>query len=100
MAKKERFKLVNKYMNAPGILCFDIELHDADDSVTKYLVTDYYSADGRDIVETTIEKLGEYIEGSEQVPAETDEDINENSYLGKKIIEYLEGTEDYHQIPA
>ena len=100
MAQKAKFKFLGTHELTAGIIVNDLELHDADNDVSRYIVTDYYSADKEKIVETTIEKLGQYIEGSEKVPKETDEFIDEDSYLGKKICEFLEGTEDYHEIPA
>ena len=94
MAQKVKFKLLNKYGLTAGIQIHDVELTDADNDVSKYLITDYYNSSKTKIVETTIEKLGKYIEGSEQVPAETDEFINVDSYLGKKIIEFIEEGEN------
>ena len=94
MAQKVKFKLLNKYGLTAGIQIHDVELTDADNDVSKYLITDYYNSSKTKIVETTIEKIGEYIEGSEQVPAETDEFINVDSYLGKQIIEFIEEGEN------
>ena len=94
MAQKVKFKLLNKYGLTAGIQIHDVELTDADNDVSRYIVTDYYNASKIKIVETTIEKLGEYIEGSEQIPAEVDEYIDVDSYLGKKIIEFIEEGEN------
>ena len=98
MAQKAKFKFLGQHQLSSGILVFDVELTDADNDVSRYIVTDYYSADKEKIVETTIEKLGKYIEGSEQVPAETDEFIDEDSYLGKQIYNFLEDAD--HEMPA
>mgnify|MGYP001100863887 CR=1 FL=1 len=94
MAQKVKFKLLNKYGLTAGIQIHDVELTDADNDVSKYLITDYYNSSKTKIVETTIEKIGEYIEGSEQIPAEVDEYIDVDSYLGKKIIEFIEEGEN------
>ena len=94
MAQKVKFKLLNKYGLTAGIQIHDVELTDADNDVSKYLITDYYNSSKTKIAETTIEKLGEYIEGSEQIPAEVDEYIDVDSYLGKKIIEFIEEGEN------
>ena len=94
MAQKVKFKLLNKYGLTAGIQIHDVELTDADNDVSKYLITDYYNSSKTKIAETTIEKLGEYIGGSEQIPAEVDEYIDVDSYLGKKIIEFIEEGEN------
>jgi hypothetical protein len=94
MAQKAKFKLLNKYDLTAGIQIHDVELTDADNDVSKYLITDYYNSSKTKIAETTIEKIGEYIEGSEQIPAEVDEYIDVDSYLGKKIIEFIEEGEN------
>ena len=94
MAQKAKLKLLNKYGLTAGIQIHDVELTDADNDVSKYLITDYYNSSKTKIVETTIEKIGEYIEGSEQIPAEVDEYIDVDSYLGKKIIEFIEEGEN------
>ena len=94
MANKAKLKLLNKYDLTAGIQIHDVELTDADNDVSKYLITDYYNSSKTKIVETTIEKIGEYIEGSEQIPAEVDEYIDVDSYLGKKIIEFIEEGEN------
>ena len=94
MAQKAKLKLLNKYDLTAGIQIHDVELTDADNDVSKYLITDYYNSSKTKIVETTIEKIGEYIEGSEQIPAEVDEYIDVDSYLGKKIIEFIEEGEN------
>ena len=94
MAQKAKFKFLGTHELTAGIIVNDLELHDADNDVSRYIVTDYYNASKTKIVETTIEKLGEYIEGSEQIPAEVDEYIDVDSYLGKKIIEFIEEGEN------
>ena len=98
MAQKAKFKFLGTHELTTGIVVNNLELHDVDNDVSRYIVTDYYNSSKTKIVETTIEKLGKYIEGSEQVPAETDEYIDEDSYLGKQICNFLEDTD--HKIPA
>ena len=93
MAQKAKFKFLGQHQLSSGILVFDVELTDADNDVSRYIVTDYYSADKEKIVETTIDKVtkGDNCDSNY-------EDIDEDSYLGKKICEFLEGTE--HELPA
>ena len=93
MAQKAKFKFLGQHQLSSGILVFDVELTDADNDVSRYIVTDYYSADKEKIVETTIEKVTSDCD-SDNV------DVDEDSYLGKQICNFLEGTEDYHEIPA
>ena len=93
MAQKAKFKFLGTHELTAGIVVNDLELHDADNDVSRYIVTDYYSADKEKIVETTIDKVtkGDNCDSNY-------EDIDEDSYLGKKICEFLEGTE--HELPA
>ena len=85
MAQKAKFKLLNQHLLSEGILVFDVELTDADNEVVRYIVTDFYSADGLKIVETTIAVLPDN--------ADCDSDaefIDEGSNLGKKILKFLD----------
>ena len=91
MAQKAKFKFLGQHQLSSGILVFDVELTDADNDVSRYIVTDYYSADKEKIVETTIEKVTSYCD-SDNV------DVDEDSYLGKQICNFLEDAE--HEIPA
>ena len=91
MAQKAKFKFLGQHQLSSGILVFDVELTDADNDVSRYIVTDYYSADKEKIVETTIEKVTSDCD-SDNV------DVDEDSYLGKQICNFLEDAE--HEIPA
>ena len=93
MTQKAKFKFLGQHQLSSGILVFDVELTDADNDVSRYIVTDFYSADGLKIVETTIAVLPDN--------ADCDSDaeyIDEDSYLGKQICNFLEDAE--HEIPA
>jgi len=85
MTQKAKFKFLGTHELTAGIIVNDLELHDADNDVSRYIVTDYYSADKEKIVETTIDKVtkGDNCDSNY-------EDIDEDSYLGKKIIKFLE----------
>ena len=93
MAQKAKFKFLGTHELTAGIVVNDLELHDADNDVSRYIVTDYYNSSKTKIVETTIDKVtkGDNCDSNY-------EDIDEDSYLGKKICEFLEGTE--HELPA
>ena len=93
MAQKAKFKFLGTHELTAGITVNDLELHDADNDVSRYIVTDYYNSSKTKIVETTIDKVtkGDNCDSNY-------EDIDEDSYLGKKICEFLEGTE--HELPA
>ena len=91
MTQKAKFKFLGQHQLSSGILVFDVELTDADNDVSRYIVTDYYSADKEKIVETTIEKVTSDCD-SDNV------DVDEDSYLGKQICNFLEDAE--HEIPA
>ena len=93
MAQKAKFKFLGTHELTAGIIVNDLELHDADNDVSRYIVTDYYNSSKTKIVETTIDKVtkGDNCDSNY-------EDIDEDSYLGKKICEFLEGTE--HELPA
>ena len=84
MAQKAKFKVINKHWLSEGIQVHDVELTDADNKIVKYIVTDFYSVDGEKITETNIAVLPDNV--NEDSDAEY---IDENSYLGKKIIEFL-----------
>ena len=56
MAQKAKFKFLGTHELTAGIIVNDLELHDADNDVSRYIVTDYYNASKTKIVETTIEK--------------------------------------------
>jgi len=85
MAKKAKFKLLSKYLLSEGIQVHDVELTDADDSVTKYIVTDFYSADGLKIIETNISILPDNVDCDSDA-----EFIDEDSNLGKQILQFLD----------
>ena len=93
MAQKAKFKFLGTHELTTGIVVNNLELHDADNDVSRYIVTDYYNSSKTKIVETTIDKVtkGDNCDSNY-------EDIDEDSYLGKKICEFLEGTE--HELPA
>ena len=93
MAQKAKFKFLGTHELTAGIIVNDLELHDADNDVSRYIVTDYYNSSKTKIVETTIDKVtkGDNCDSNY-------EDIDEDSYLGKKICEFLEGIE--HELPA
>ena len=93
MAQKAKFKLLNQHLLSEGILVFDVELTDADNEVVRYIVTDFYSADKLKIVETTIAVLPDNSDCDSDA-----EFIDEDSYLGKQICDFLEDTE--HEMPA
>ena len=93
MAQKAKFKLLNQHLLSEGILVFDVELTDADNEVVRYIVTDFYSADGRKIIETNISILPDNVDCDSDA-----EFIDEDSYLGKQICDFLEDTE--HEMPA
>ena len=94
MAQKAKFKLLSQHQLSEGILSYDVELTDADNEVVRYIVTDFYTADKLKIVETNIAILPDNIDCDSDA-----EFIDEDSYLGKKICEFLEdGTE--HEIPV
>jgi len=59
-----------------------------DSQLVNYVVTDYYNSSRTAIIDTTIEKIGQYIH-EEQIPAEVDEYVEVDSHLGKKILEFL-----------
>ena len=90
MANKAKFKLLSKHKSDLGTIIYhDIELTDADNDVSKYIVTDYYNSSGLNIEATTIEA----VKGDCDVD---NEDINTDSYLGKKIMEFIEnGCQDF-----
>tara|TARA_Y100000296_G_C4975950_1_gene158219 strand:- start:68 stop:343 length:276 start_codon:yes stop_codon:yes gene_type:complete len=91
MAQKAKFKFLGQHQLSSGILVFDVELTDADNDVSRYIVTDYYNSSKTKIVETTIEKVTSDCD-SDNV------DVDEDSYLGKQICNFLEDAE--HEIPA
>ena len=82
MANKVKFKVVSDLFSS-GIKYYDIELTDTDNDVSRYIVKDYYSADKEKIELTLIEA----IKGDCDVE---NEDVSCDSYLGKKIIEFLQ----------
>ena len=95
MAQKAKFKFLGTHELTAGIIVNDLELHDADNKVIRYMVTDFYSADKLKIVETTIAVLPDNSDCDSDA-----EFIDEDSYLGKQICNFLEGVNDNHQIPA
>ena len=93
MAQKAKFKFLGTHELTAGIIVNDLELHDADNEVVRYIVTDFYSADKLKIVETTIAVLPNNSDCDSDA-----EVIDEDSYLGKKICDFLEDTD--HEMPA
>ena len=85
MVQKAKFKLLNKHWLSEGIQVQDVELTDADGEVVKYVVTDFYSSDGLKIVETNIAVLPDSVDNNSDA-----EFIDEDSYLGKKILKFLD----------
>ena len=84
MAQKAKFKLLSETVShdrgTNSTLNYNVELTDADNDVSNYVVTDYYNASKTEIVETNVVKYedeGEYI------------DID--SPLGKKILTFVNG---------
>ena len=58
MKTSQLFKLLSKHKSDLGTIIYhDIELTDADNDVSKYIVTDYYNSSGLNIEATTIEAV-------------------------------------------
>ncbi len=88
--KTEEIKsyLIKKETTDGLIERFYIKLENSDSVSTNYVVTDYYNSSRTEIVDTIIEKIGNY-EHADQVPAEVDTYISKDSYIGKKILEFI-----------
>ena len=76
--REAQFYLTKKESSSDGLVeHFHILLEDADGVDVNYIVTDYYNSSRTDIVETIISNK------------DTEEIINDNSYVGKRILEFV-----------
>ena len=85
MTQKPKFKLLSKHLLSEGIQIHDVEITDANNKAVKHIVTDFYSADGLKIIETTIAVLPDNVDCDSDA-----EFIDENSNLGKEILKFLD----------
>jgi len=87
--REAQFYLTSKQSSSDGLIeKFNIKLEDADGVDVNYMVTDYYNSSRTAIIDTVIEKIGNYTQ-DEQIPAEVDEYVSKDSYIGKKILEFI-----------
>ena len=76
--REAQFYLTSKQSSSDGLIeKFNIKLEDADGIDVNYIVTDYYNSSRTEIVETVISNK------------DTEEIIDRNSYVAKKILEFI-----------